>query len=131
MTTTPSFAEWLSAMMEERGLTRADVARGTHIPPPSLTSYLTMGQLPREETCRKLAAFFHVPDKLVLDLAGHTEARAAGREVDGPEWLRRAMTPLTPIEQEAVRRTVETMSRGFLRARGGHQPDQPQPSSTQ
>lgn len=83
METTTSFADYLRAELDKRGLTIADVARMTGVSHPVISRWLG-GQVPSVENSRLLANAFGRPLLEVLVAAGHLWPDEVQHRVESP-----------------------------------------------
>jgi transcriptional regulator with XRE-family HTH domain len=73
-----ALAEWLRRELRARNLSAREASLQAGLNKDAISSYLR-GTRPSPDSCRKLAAYFGVPETFILGLAGHL--------AQGPEEL--------------------------------------------
>lgn len=88
------FAEWLSASMQRRSLSQAEVARQIGVADAQVSRWRRGHVRPSHHHVRQIAAAFHVPTETIEELAGYGRSIATSNERD--------IDPVQAAEEQAI-----------------------------
>lgn len=116
MSGSETFAEWLTALMEARGITREDIMSATHASQPTVSRWLSGGR-PKLEYCLGISRAFQVPLVEVIQKAGYPvdgvpeyeQERTSGRELLSPsvELAAKRMERLAPGQRRLINHLMD------------------------
>lgn len=126
-----AFSDWLRRKIGEAGLSERRVSEEAGLGATTVNWLLRHPQFdPRPETCRRLAAFFRVPEDYLLRLAGHLTPGPADRALKPEEEdLLIEYRLLSPARRRAVQEIVRGLRQLDERQgdRPARKPPTPQP----
>lgn len=108
-----AFAEWLTAELTRRKLTRPQLAAYTGAASQTVNAWFTQDRLPSSDLCGKIAEVLHIPVEEVFIRAGHLAEDHVYQQPDMPGWLTAALEGLEDWELQVVAATA----RGLREAR--------------
>lgn len=103
------FAAWLGQRLAERNLSARAASLAAGLTHSSISKFMR-GTQPNVESCRKLAAFFGVPEKTVLELAGYFEPDPEGDFIR--EWTYVGQRIPPEFQEMLLSMVRSTISRG-------------------
>lgn len=102
-------SKWLSEQLEKKNLSARDASAKAGLSHSAISKFIR-GTQPNVESCRKLAAFFAVSEKTVLELAGYFEPDPEGDFIREWAYIGRRIPP--EYQEMLLNMVRSTISRG-------------------